>query len=56
MCGAGKGGEGFLKALRGYPESAVGFRIGEAELVKAATGGFLLAVEDKAKFSEGRGS
>lgn len=54
--GVGKGGGGFLKALGEHLESVMGLRIGEVELVKVATGGFVLAVEGKAKFFEGRGS
>ena len=45
-----------MKALRGYLQSTMGLRIKEMELVKAVTGGFVLAVEDKAKLFEGRGS
>lgn len=38
-----------MKALRGYLQRAMGLRIKEMELVKAVMGGFVLAVEDKAK-------
>ena len=54
--GAGKGGEGVLKALGEHLGNARGFWIGEVEQVKAATRWFVLAVECKAKFFKGRGS
>ena len=54
--GSGRGDKGFSNALEEHLPSAIGFRIRTVELVKAATGGFVLAVEGKAKFFEGRGS
>jgi hypothetical protein len=54
--GGEKSGEGFLRTLGGHLENAMGLRIEEVVLVKIATGGFVLAVEGKAKFFETGGS
>ncbi|KAF8250755.1 hypothetical protein K440DRAFT_639250 [Wilcoxina mikolae CBS 423.85] len=54
--GGGEDGAGFLRTLGGHLESAMGLRIEEVVLVKATTGGFVLAVEGKGKFFEGGGS
>ena len=42
-----------MKALGEHLESAMGFRISEVELLKAATEGFVLTVEGKARYFEG---
>ena len=55
--GSGRGDKGVLKALEEHLPSAIGFRIRTVELVTAATGGFVLAVEGKTIFfCEGEGS